>query len=258
MDYSRFSAPATYLTSVEKALYSNNQWRIVNAFERQYNYTGWAYTWVPRNSAYDTAWMVGYKVRYGYNTGIQTENNGALTDNTENYNHGDHSGDTTNHGVLNENYRTQVITRTDSYGYNAANASVVPQGAWLRNGANDYTSSTSSGYTTNTITWKTDTKRVYDYGDERVYDLVGGQEVANADTDNLTPTKATYEVRFQNQFDDPAAGKPTEDHTRAAHMSRVKLKSTFDENIAAAGDKVFRLQNVYVPAYLVRDRKSVV
>ena len=77
--------------------------------------------------------------------------------------------------------------------------------------------------------------------------------------DNLTPTKATYEVRFQNTKDAVKGDGATtgSDNLRAAHLARVKLKSTFDDNIVKDGgdasEKVFRLQNVYVPAYLVRD-----
>ena len=68
----------------------------MNSYERQFGYPGSGYRWVPRNSAFDTAWMVGYKVRYGYAAGIQTENNGALTDNAENY----YENNSSAHGVI--------------------------------------------------------------------------------------------------------------------------------------------------------------
>ena len=142
-----------------------------------------------------------------------------------------------------ENYRSEVLTQNNTFGNVNAPASIVPTAPWNY----DFTvsSSTSGGYTTNTITRQTDIKHIYDFGD-------GVQK------DNLTPTKATYEVRFQNTKDAEKTGGATgKDNLRAAHLSRVKLKSTFDDNITKAGkaasEKVFRLQNVYVPAYLVRD-----
>ena len=48
VDYSRYYAPNTFLTSAEKSLYSYNNWSIVNAFERQFGSPGNGYRWVPQ------------------------------------------------------------------------------------------------------------------------------------------------------------------------------------------------------------------
>ena len=259
VDYNRYYAPDTFLTSTDKSSYLYNNWRIVNGYERQYNYPGsYVNSWVLSNSAKDTAWMVGYKVRYGYQTGIQTENNGALTDNTENP---DGHGVLTPRAVVKNGSgswveNNQTVPSTNSFAHVASTNNVVPEGAWAKKNGTDYTlTNYTDGYgnitARNVILWNSDTKRVYDYGDERVEDYVGGAKVTRTDTDNLTPTKATYEVRFQNAFDGNTASST--DNLRAAHLARVKLKSTFDENVGTASKKVFRLQNVYVPAYLVND-----
>ena len=253
VDYNRYYAPTTFLTSEEKALYSYNNWSIVNSYERQFGYPGNGYRWVPRNSAYDTAWMVGYKVRYGYAAGIQTENNGTLTDNAENY----YENNSSAHGVIKDRAQDQVVTRTTSYGYNAGYENITPQGAWANNGTYDvtrYTDYWGNTTTANVIRWNTDTKRIYDYGDKRTLSWVDGKQQIDDTSDNLTPTKATFEVRFQNQFDGTVGNDVN--NNRAAHLTRISLKSTFDENITATEKKAFRLQNVYVPAYLVRNGEN--
>lgn len=252
VDYNRYYAPTTFLTSAEKQLYSYNNWSIVNSYERQFGYPGSGYRWVPRNSAFDTAWMVGYKVRYGYAAGIQTENNGALTDNAENY----YENNSSAHGVIKDRAQDQVVTRTTSYGYNAGYENITPQGAWANNGTYDvtrYTDYWGNTTTANVIRWNTDTKRIYDYGDKRTLSWVDGKQQIDDTSDNLTPTKATFEVRFQNQFDGTVGNDVN--NNRAAHLTRISLKSTFDENLAT-NKKAFRLQSVYVPAYLVRNGEN--
>ena len=176
---------------------------MIDGRTKEFNYlgrnssSGTSYSAVQRWSATDTAWMTAYKVRYGFSTGLQTENNGQATDNTEG-------------SVLSEYYdRVRYIdpnTYNNTY-YNHAD--------WY-----------SDRYT--------DVKRVYDYGD-------------GLQSDNLTPTKATYEVRFQNTADRDTG---VENYRRAAHLDKVVLNAAFDENIGTASAKAFRLQNLYVPAYL--------
>ena len=56
---------------------------------------------------------------------------------------------------------------------------------------------------------------------------VDGKQQINDSSDNLTPTKATFEVRFQNQFDGTVGNDVN--NNRAAHLTRISLKSTFDE-----------------------------
>ena len=216
------------MASPNKSTYYNNSYRITNGSLSHGEIANWgqassgrlefnnlgsaSYTWVPRETSSDTAWMVGYKVAYGYSAGIQTENNGAATPG---------AGDNWFKGT-NELYRNEWLNDQSSWGYNPDDH-------------NNYQS------------FNTDVKYVYDYGDG----------AADNTTDaNLAPTRAVYEVRFQNRADE---GNTT-DKRRAAHLSTISLTSTFDENLgttdAQKARKAFRLQNVYVPAYLVGNRSE--
>ncbi len=214
VQFKRFFAANTWLTSSDKATYYNNNYRIIDGRTKEFNYlnrysgSGASYSWVPSMSATDTAWMVGYKVRYGYDTGIQTENNGTTTANT-------------NGNVLSEPYDVVNYYDRNSFGYNGGYYTKPADG--------------DNATTNENVTRYNDIKPVYDYGDGDT-------------TDNLTPTRATYEVRFQNTKD---LQEGVDNQKRAAHLSRVTLTSAFDENIANPASKAFRLQNVYVPAYLV-------
>lgn len=69
--------------------------------------------------------------------------------------------------------------------------------------------------------------------------------------DNVTPNKATYEVRFRNRVDGNVANQV--DGNRAAHLSEVTLRSIIDTNYSGANriNSIFRLQNLYVPVNLV-------
>ncbi len=65
VDYNHFYTPTAWRVSNDKNLYSYNSWTIANSYRKEFNSVGAGYRWVPRNSAVDTAWMVGYKVTYG-------------------------------------------------------------------------------------------------------------------------------------------------------------------------------------------------
>ncbi|MEE0707074.1 MAG: hypothetical protein UCH28_11930, partial [Adlercreutzia sp.] len=186
--------------------------------------------WYDTEVATDYAWLAGYRIRGGYSTGIQTEANGV---NYTGYN----DGEAISHNVYVNNNDSYVLENQRK---------VTKDKDVVKNGINERTTSlthhdgTAWVSSLENVKYYTDTRSIFDY--ER--------------DDNLTPTKATYEVRFRNRKDQ---GANDYDYLRAAHISEVTLKSKIDENLGTdflkGTGKAFRLQNLYVPAYLVGSNK---
>lgn len=81
------------------------------------------------------------------------------------------------------------------------------------------------------------------------YHDTGHPNIADCQADNLTPNIVRYEARFRNNND---KNEGVDDENRAAHISQVRLRTSWNPSFTSAGDAdAIRVQKIYVPKQFV-------
>ena len=81
------------------------------------------------------------------------------------------------------------------------------------------------------------------------YHDTGHPNIADYQADNLTPNIVRYEARFRNNND---KNEGVDDENRAAHISQVRLRTSWNPSFTSAGDAdAIRVQKIYVPKQFV-------
>ena len=246
--------------------------------------------WLPADSSTENSWMVGYKIQGGYATTLQTESDGRFANTLQRDAYGNmikSAGQLLlNGGISGDPYAYGPYSYNLGWGYTTPVSGsmpnwndwvnpMVPSGSlvWTNQYAHYANSTSHTTFTADqsnlwrvstdgTSNWsmhsnKSASSPVSYYGwnytrTDNNQDLYSDSvAIVDYKSDNMTPNKATYEVRFRNRVDGNSTAQDA--NTRAAHLSEITLRSVIDTNYTGAdrAKAIFRLQNLYVPVNLV-------